>query len=175
PTTGDTPLVTADNEGAVEEAVAHLRAHGHRDIAFLAGPLDTGPVGRRRQVWQAAAGSRAVLLRSDYSRAAADALIRRLAAADTVPHALIAATDEQAIGLLSGACAAGLPVPGRVAVIGLDGTPDSAHTAPSLTVTGQPLESMARQAVDLLFDRAAPSLASRAALVRRRSCGCEEG
>ncbi|MFB4274470.1 LacI family DNA-binding transcriptional regulator [Nonomuraea sp. MTCD27] len=174
-TTGDTPLVTADNEQAVREALAHLRAHGHRDVAFLAGPQDTGPVGRRREVWQAAAGSSAVLLRSDYSRAAADVLIRRLAAADAVPRALIAATDEQAIGVLSGAYAAGLPVPGRLAVIALDGTPDGAHTAPSLTVTGQPLQAMAQQAVDLLFDPATPSLPARAALVRRRSCGCEEG
>ncbi|MFC4121729.1 LacI family DNA-binding transcriptional regulator [Nonomuraea zeae] len=174
PTSGETPLVTADNGQAVEEALAHLRAHGHHDVAFLAGPQDTGPVGRRRQVWQEAAGSEAVLLRSDYSRAAADALIRRLAAADAVPRALIAATDEQAIGVLSGACAAGLPVPGRIAVIGLDGTPDSAHTAPALTVTGQPLRAMAQQAVDLLFDRATPAPPARAALIRRRSCGCEE-
>ncbi|MGP4101661.1 LacI family DNA-binding transcriptional regulator [Nonomuraea sp. KM90] len=174
-TTGDAPLVTADNEQAVREALAHLRAHGHRDVAFLAGPQDTGPVGRRREVWRAAAGSSAVLLRSDYSRAAADVLIRRLAAADAVPRALIAATDEQAIGVLSGAYAAGLPVPGRLAVIALDGTPDGAHTAPSLTVTGQPLQAMAQQAVDLLFDPATPSLPARAALVRRRSCGCEEG
>ncbi|MEV4173328.1 LacI family DNA-binding transcriptional regulator [Nonomuraea sp. NPDC049709] len=174
-TAGGTPLVTADNEQAVREALAHLRAHGHRDVAFLAGPQDTGPVGRRREIWQAAAGSSAVLLRSDYSRAAADALIRRLAAADAVPRALIAATDEQAIGVLSGAYAADLAVPGRLAVIALDGTPDGAHTAPSLTVTAQPLQAMAQRAVDLLFDPATPPLPARAVLVRRRSCGCEEG
>ncbi|MGW4798522.1 LacI family DNA-binding transcriptional regulator [Nonomuraea sp. NPDC004297] len=174
PATGDTPLVTADNEHAVRAALAHLRAHGHRDIAFLAGPRDTGPVGRRREVWESAAGPGAALLRCAYSRAEADALIRRLAARDAVPRALIAATDEQAIGVLSGACAAGIPVPGRIAVIGLDGTPDSAHTAPSLTVTGQPLEAMARQAVDLLLGRAAPAPLPPATLVTRRSCGCAE-
>ncbi|UBU11378.1 LacI family DNA-binding transcriptional regulator [Nonomuraea gerenzanensis] len=173
PAAGPTPLVTADNERAVREAVAHLRAHGHRDVAFLAGPQDTGPVGRRREVWQEATGGRGALLRSAYSRAAADTLIRTLAARDAVPHALIAATDEQAIGVLSGACAAGLPVPRRVAVIGLDGTPDSAHTAPSLTVAGQPLEPMARQAVDLLFDSTATAPSLGAALVTRRSCGCD--
>ncbi|MFD0471178.1 LacI family DNA-binding transcriptional regulator [Nonomuraea thailandensis] len=230
PVYGDTPVVTADNEGAVQEAVAHLRAHGHRDIAFLAGPQDTGPVGRRREAWQEATGGRGMLLRSGYSRAAADVLIRDLVATGAVPSAVIAATDEQAIGLLSGACATGLPVPGRMgsaglpgpggmgatglrdpggmaaiglrdpggtgaaglpgpsdagaaglpvaggmAVIGLDGTPDSAYTAPSLTVTGQPLAEMARQAVDLLLDGAAPAYTPSASLVRRRSCGCGEG
>ncbi|MCK2217034.1 LacI family transcriptional regulator [Actinomadura sp. ATCC 31491] len=174
PAAGQTPVVAADNEHAVEEAVAHLRAHGHRDVAFLAGPRDTGPVGRRRQVWRAATGDGGTLLRSGYSRAEADALIRRLAATGDVPRALVAATDEQAIGVLSGACAAGLPVPGRVAVVSLDGSPDSAHTAPALTVTGQPLETMARQAVDLLFTPSASPAAPRAPLIRRRSCGCEE-
>ncbi|GAA2205959.1 LacI family DNA-binding transcriptional regulator [Nonomuraea monospora] len=173
PASGQTPVVAADNEHAVEEAVAHLRAHGHHDVAFLAGPHDLGPVGRRRESWQAAAGAGGTLLRSGYSRAEADALIRRLAATDAVPRALIAATDEQAIGVLSGASAAGLPVPDGVAVVSLDGTPDSAHTAPSLTVTGQPLESMARQAVDLLFDPTGPVTAPHAPLIVRRSCGCE--
>jgi LacI family transcriptional regulator len=173
PATGDTPLVTADNGQAVREAVAHLRQHGHQDIAFLAGPQDTGPVGRRREVWQAATGGRGVLLRSGYARAEAD--MRQLAATGEVPRAVIAATDEQAIGLLSGACATGLPVPGGMAVISLDGTPDSAYTAPSLTATGQPLAAMARQAVDLLLDSASPPYSPSAALVRRRSCGCEDG
>ncbi|MGW3350206.1 LacI family DNA-binding transcriptional regulator [Nonomuraea rubra] len=174
PAAGDTPLVTADNGQAVREAVAHLREHGHRDIAFLAGPQDTGPVGRRREVWEAATGGRGVLLRSGYARAAADTLIRWLVSTGDVPDAVIAATDEQAIGLLSGACATGLSVPGRMAVMGLDGTPDSAYTAPSLTVTGQPLAAMARQAVDLLLDGAAPQYAPSAPLIRRRSCGCED-
>ncbi|AQZ69569.1 LacI family transcriptional regulator [[Actinomadura] parvosata subsp. kistnae] len=174
PADGETPLVTADNAGAVREAVAHLREHGHDDIAFLAGPQDIGPVGRRREIWQEAVEGRGTLLRSAYSRAEADALIRSLAAAGAVPSAVIAATDEQAIGVLSGACAAGLPVPGRLAVVGLDGTPDSAHTAPTLTVAGQPLETMARQAVDLLLDPATPHPPTVATLVRRRSCGCAD-
>ncbi|MFI6391063.1 LacI family DNA-binding transcriptional regulator [Nonomuraea sp. NPDC050540] len=173
PAADSAPLVAADNEHAVREAVAHLRAHGHHDPAFLAGPHDTGPVGLRRRTWQDGAAPGAVPLRSAYSRADADALTRRLIAAGAMPRALITATDEQAVGVLSGACAAGLAVPDDLAVISLDGTSDSAHTAPALTVTRQPLAAMAGQAVALLFDRAAPAPASRATLLARRSCGCD--
>ncbi|MGW4956307.1 LacI family DNA-binding transcriptional regulator [Nonomuraea sp. NPDC004186] len=168
------PVAAADNQDAVREAVAHLRGHGHRHIAFLAGPDDEGPVGVRRAAWQAAVPG-AELLRCDYSRAAADALTRRLADAGTLPPALVTATDEQAIGVLSGAWARGVAVPDRLAVISLDGTPESAHTAPALTVTEQPLQAMAEQAVALLFDEAAAPLATRAALIPRRSCGCGGG
>ncbi|MCX5426313.1 LacI family transcriptional regulator [Streptomyces sp. NBC_00257] len=174
PEGGQAPAVTADNEDAVQQAVAHLRGHGHTRIAFLAGPRDAGPVGRRRATWETAlAGTGAPLLRCEYSRAAAAALTGQLISDGSVPAALITATDEQAIGVLAAARAHRLAVPERLAVISLDGTPDSAYTAPALTVTQQPLESMAAQAVDLLLggEAAAPPALS-APLVIRGSCGC---
>ncbi|MFD3423047.1 LacI family DNA-binding transcriptional regulator [Streptomyces decoyicus] len=173
PEEGQAPAVTADNEAAVQQAVTHLRSHGHTRIAFLAGPHDAGPVGRRRAVWETAlAGTEAHLLRCDYSRAAAAALTQRLIADGTMPPALITATDEQAMGVLAGARAGALPVPDRLAVISLDGTPDSAYTAPSLTVTEQPLQAMAQQAVDLLLNGTSPQPPAPASLVLRHSCGC---
>ncbi|OKH98876.1 transcriptional regulator [Streptomyces sp. CB02923] len=173
PEDGRAPAVTADNEAAVQQAVAHLRSHGHTSIAFLAGPHDAGPVGRRRATWETAlAGTDAPLLRCEYSRAAAAALTERLIGEGAMPPALITATDEQAIGVLAGARAHGLPVPDRLAVISLDGTPDSAYTAPALTVTEQPLHAMAQQAVGLLLNGTSPQLPARASLVLRQSCGC---
>ncbi|WP_091094156.1 LacI family DNA-binding transcriptional regulator [Nonomuraea wenchangensis] len=174
PDGGRAPLVEADNQHAAQEAVEHLRGHGHARIAFLSGTHDGGPVGRRRAAWQALAGDDpdALLLRCAYTRADADVLIRRLADDDAVPRALITATDEQAIGILSGAWASGIAVPDELALISLDGTPESAHTAPALTVTRQPLRAMAEHAVELVFDPAFHAPAARAPLVVRRSCGC---
>ncbi|MEV0618241.1 LacI family DNA-binding transcriptional regulator [Nonomuraea sp. NPDC050404] len=176
PAGGRARVVAADNHHAVHEAVAHLRGHGHRHIAFLSGPDDGGPVGLRRAAWSAAVAGDpgSVLLRCDYSRAAADALTRRLAGEGALPRALVAATDEQAIGVLSGAWSRGLDVPGGIALISLDGTPESAHTAPALTATRQPLRAMAEQAVGLLFDDASRAPAARAPLAVRRSCGCQK-
>ncbi|MEU7749725.1 LacI family DNA-binding transcriptional regulator [Nonomuraea sp. NPDC049158] len=171
---GHGQVVAADNQAAVREAVGHLRRHGHRSLAFLSGPTDEGPVGVRREAWAAAVSGDpdAVLLRCDYSRGAADALTRHLIAKGAMPRALITATDEHAIGVLSGAWARGLAVPDRLALISLDGTPESAHTAPALTVTQQPLRAMAEQAIELLFGDISEALAAHAPLVVRRSCGC---
>ncbi|AZM47155.1 LacI family transcriptional regulator [Streptomyces sp. WAC 06738] len=171
--------VTADDDAAVRQAVAHLRAHGHADIAFLAGPQDAGPVGRRRAVWEAAVagagGSRPLLLRCAYSRAAAADLTGRLIGEGTMPAALVTATDEQAIGVLAGARAHGVPVPERLAVVSLDGTPDAAYTAPALTATEQPLRTMAQRAVDLLLNGTTEEPPATATLVPRLSCGCGPG
>ncbi len=173
PEHGRAPALSADNGAAVQQAVSHLRGHGHTRIAFLAGPHDAGPVGRRRIAWETAlAGTEAPLLRCEYARAAAAALTQRLVGEGAMPPALITATDEQAIGVLAGARAHGLAVPDRLAVISLDGTPDTAYTAPALTVTEQPLHAMARQAIDLLLNDAAPQPPARASLIPRQSCGC---
>ncbi|MCG5217906.1 LacI family DNA-binding transcriptional regulator [Streptosporangium sp. KLBMP 9127] len=195
PAEARTPLVAADNATAVRSAVEHLRRHGHQHIAFLAGPDDAGPVGERRRAWHEALTSRPgpapdaadeqapvllrsadeqapVLLRCDYSRASAAALVHRLAAEDRLPRALIIATDEQAIGILAGASAIGLRIPEQLAVISLDGTPESAYTAPALSATRQPLEAMAHHAVNLLFVPTAEPFLPHAPLIPRRSCGC---
>lgn len=175
PGTGRTPAVAADNDAAVQQAVTHLRAHGHSDIAFLAGLHDMGPVGERLAAWEHATGGHGTLLRCDYARAAADALIRHLASTGTSPSALVTATDEQAIGVLAGSCAAGLSLPGDLAVVSLDGSPDSAHTAPALTVTEQPLHAMAERAVATLVNGEPSGPVAPASLVLRHSCGCTDG
>lgn len=172
PTHASAPTIAADNNASVRAAIAHLQAHGHTQIGFLAGPgpSDQGPVAERHAAWRSAVGVEAPLLRSDYTRAAADALTRHLIGKDALPAALITATDEQAIGVLAGAAACGRPIPGKLAVISLDGTPDSAYTAPPLTVIAQPLRKMAEQAVNLLFDADTPDSNLKGVLIERRSC-----
>ncbi|WP_406192196.1 LacI family transcriptional regulator [Kitasatospora sp. NBC_01560] len=174
-----TPAVAADNDTAVRAAVAHLRdTHGLHEIAFLAGPRDSGPVGLRREAWRSSTADledEPLLLRCDYTRAAAAELIAALAADGRLPRALIAATDEQAIGILAATFAAGVRVPEDLAVISLDGAPESAYTAPALTVTSQPLKAMAERAVALLLGEATRPYTPSADLVVRGSCGCAAG
>lgn len=163
-----TRLIAADNRAAVTTAVAHLRAHGHDQIDLLAGPRgDDGPFATRVAAWRSAATGR--LLHCACSRAAAVELIGGLA---NVPRALVTASDEHAIGVLAAAYAAGIDVPGRLAVISCDGTPDAEFTAPALTATEQPLDLIARQAVRQLLGEPGKPEPIRARLVTRRSCGC---
>jgi LacI family transcriptional regulator len=169
----EAPAVHADNDQSVREAIEHLVAHGHQQVGLLAGPDDSGPVGTRRQVWSDHPNAEpAWLMRCDYSRAAAADLTAAAVADRTLPPALLVATDEQAIGVLSGVQEAGLHVPRDVALISLDGTPESAYTVPALTVTKQPIDAMAARAVALLLGETPIESPLAAVLVRRRSCGC---
>ncbi|MEO3872123.1 LacI family DNA-binding transcriptional regulator [Nonomuraea sp. B12E4] len=163
-----TTLVAADNEAGVAAAVAHLREHGHARIDFLAGPTDEGPVGDRVAAWRAT-GVPGELLRSAFGRAAAARLVAGLG---TVPRALVVATDEQAVGVLAACGAAGVDVPGRLALISCDGSPETAFTVPPLTAVEQPLAEMARQSVRHLLGEPVPGGTPAATLTVRRSCGC---
>lgn len=164
-------LVAADDRAAVHAALEHLRGHGHERIAFLAGPADDGPVAERMRAWResSAAGE---LLRCGYARGSAARLTAGLAARGELPRALLAATDEQAVGVLAAAAAAGVEVPERMAVAACDGTPDAAFTVPSLTAVEQPFEEVAEQAVAVLLGGEEPGELPRGRLITRRSCGC---
>ncbi|WP_017974917.1 LacI family DNA-binding transcriptional regulator [Actinopolyspora halophila] len=167
-------LVAADNTAAVRHAVDHLRSHGHDQVAFLSGPGDDGPVGQRLAAWRSAAAG-TTLLRSDFSRADAAELIAHHATRATLPRALVTATDEQAIGVLTAASRHGVAIPDDLAVISCDGTPESAYTAPALTVTEQPLHQMALRAASIILGDSDADIPAAARLVPRRSCGCRTG
>ncbi|RLP77499.1 LacI family transcriptional regulator [Mycetocola tolaasinivorans] len=165
-------MIAADNEDAVVTAVEHLRGHGHTDIRMIAGIEDRGPVGERVSAWRRAIGDpSAEPLRSTYSNAGAAELARELMDAGTLPAAIIAATDEQAIGLLAAAYERGVRIPEDLAVISLDGSPATEFTAPPLTVLHQPTALMAQMAVRAMTGAPHKTLIP-AELIVRSSCGC---
>jgi LacI family repressor for deo operon, udp, cdd, tsx, nupC, and nupG len=122
-----------DDVGAARGAVDHLIADGRRRIALIGGDTDdpmafTPPLHRRdgyRDALQAAGLPIEPELEHlgyftvEGGRAAA----RRLLAQDEPPDAIFAESDEMAYGALREIHAAGLSVPGDIAVIGFDDQP----------------------------------------------------
>jgi DNA-binding LacI/PurR family transcriptional regulator len=68
------------------------------------------------------------------------------------PTAVFAANDEQALGVVEAARAAGLSVPDDLSVVGFDDLPAAHRSAPALTTVRQPLAAMGRQAGWMLAD-----------------------
>ncbi|NEE00885.1 LacI family transcriptional regulator [Phytoactinopolyspora halotolerans] len=66
---------------------------------------------------------------------------------------LICVNDEVALGALASLAAAGVDVPGQVAVVGYDNLDDGWFSTPSLTTIDPGREPLARAALDLLADR----------------------
>ncbi len=178
PTGARGPLVRGDDRRGGRLATEHLLALGHRTVSCLAGLEGTGPVADRVLGWADALGGteRLPTLRSAYHRAEAARVVTPWLATLHGPAALFVATDEQAIGVLAAAHAAGVRVPHDLAVVSFDGTAAGAFTAPSLTSVALPMPAIAAAAVDLCQqlargDTTGADQVMSVELVVRRSCG----
>ncbi|MBC2670109.1 LacI family DNA-binding transcriptional regulator [Novosphingobium piscinae] len=150
------PHVVIDNHGAARTAVAHLIATGCRRIATITGPLDNllcqdRLAGYRAEL--AAAGlpqDPALVAEGDFSLGSGRAAMLRLLAGADRPDAVFCASDQMAIGALQAIAAAGLAVPGDIAVVGFDDLPFGAFTVPPLTTIRQPTAAIGATAMRML-------------------------
>ncbi|MBX3030287.1 MAG: LacI family DNA-binding transcriptional regulator [Chloroflexi bacterium] len=124
------PHVVGDDIRGGEAATRHLLGLGHRRIAFLGDQFDD-PFGftssRHRAIgYERAMRAAGVDVRPGHialgahSRYEARELAGRLLALDDRPTAVFAASDTQALGVISAAHEAGLRVPDDLSVIGYD-------------------------------------------------------
>jgi DNA-binding LacI/PurR family transcriptional regulator len=159
PATAVDVVRAADDQG-VAQAVGHLAALGHRDIAFVDGGRGPVATDRRRGYRQA---MRELGL-AGYLRiipgGAGEGAGRRAAAAlfggggaGAAPTAVVASDDRCAVGLLDDLARRGLPVPGVFSVVGYDDSPLARLAHVDLTTVSQGARQQAEQAVALAVDR----------------------
>ncbi|MEI4273564.1 LacI family DNA-binding transcriptional regulator [Klenkia sp. LSe6-5] len=149
--------VSMDVEVGARELARHLAGLGHRRVLHLGTPRPWSTFAQRRDAFTAellALAPGAVVLddRCDIDLAAgvqlaADHAQRWLADGVT---AVVAATDLQAIGVLAGLAAAGVPVPGRLSVAAFDDIPFAAVATPPLTTVALPARELGRRGAVLL-------------------------
>jgi DNA-binding LacI/PurR family transcriptional regulator len=157
------PLVGIDDEGGAASVVRHLTELGHRRLSVVTMPLQadgrSGPadlrrqrsatyqVMRRRLAGAAGAAEAAGLpwtevpvleCTANDPDLAARAVTDLLARPDR-PTAVVALSDQLALGVLRAAATLGLAVPGELSVTGFDDSPAAAAARPPLTTVAQPL------------------------------------
>ncbi|MFP7761758.1 substrate-binding domain-containing protein [Marisediminicola sp. LYQ85] len=120
-----------------ELAMRHLLDLGHERIVHVTGPLDW-PAARIRartydELLRQGGLTPAPWLEGDWSAESGYRLAQGLLAAGELPTAVFAGNDQMALGILHALAEAGVAVPGRVSVIGMDDSPDAAYYSPSLT------------------------------------------
>jgi alanine racemase len=162
------PSVNVDDEGGAHSAADYLIAQGHRDIALLTFETDyntTHPdkvygVGAQRlQGYKRAFEERDVpwqdqrLIPTVASRRAGEEAFIALWEQGARPTAILAVADIIAVGVMQAAAAAGVRIPGDLAVIGFDNIPESAWTAPPLTTVHQPIVEKGEAAAQTLLAR----------------------
>ena len=158
--------------------VEHLIVeHGHRDIAFLAGSPVTE---EREEGWRQALRAHNLpdgpLIRTDYGLDGGYQAARVLLDRPDRPRAAFVSSDLQAYGALHAFHEAGLRIPQDIAVVSFDGTSESAHTWPPLTLVRQPVAAMAEAAITGILNDSPPRHELfDMELIVRRSCGCAPG
>jgi DNA-binding LacI/PurR family transcriptional regulator len=171
-----TPGVGIDDRGAARAAAEHLLELGHRRIAIAALPLSPdgyeGPAGRERQAAaryycnrERLAGLRDAFVAADVDwatvpieeraphgraagRRAATALLER----PERPTAILAMSDELAVGALQAAEANGIAVPRDLSIVGFDDTPAASEARPPLSTIAQPHRTKGETAARMLLE-----------------------
>ncbi|RKS75466.1 LacI family transcriptional regulator [Motilibacter peucedani] len=151
--------VSVDDVRGGSLALEHLLSRGHTRTAFVGGPLDVPQVidryrGATRAV-EAQTGATLSLtetsgLTVEDGRRAGELLAAM--PASRRPTAAFCANDLIALGLLQAMTAAGLRVPGDLAIVGYDDIYYAAAAAVPLTSVRQPRELLGRTAAELLLE-----------------------
>ena len=183
--TGETgPTISADNEGGIHQAVAHLANHGHRQIAFIAGdPDDKGDSETRLQAYHSALAKHkletqpALITYGWHTFSGGYEAAERIIKSGVSFTALISSDDNSAVGAMQAIRDQGLQIPGDIAIIGFDDQPDAVAQIPPLASIHVPLTMIGEQALALMFDHLVEgydleSVQIPTRLVPRQSCGC---
>ena len=147
--------VGVQNRSAMQTLVAHLIAHGHKRIAFVAGQSGFSTARERTQGYKAAlkagglAYDEALLVAASTSTQAATLSTRKLFELADPPTALAAGNNLATIGAMHGLRELGLRVPDDVALVGFDDFEWADYFEPRLTVIAQPCQEIGREAASL--------------------------
>ncbi|MDT3315842.1 LacI family DNA-binding transcriptional regulator [Microbacterium sp. KSW4-11] len=144
------PMVYADDETGSRALGEHFRASGLRHPAVVAAyPHTSGPA-ERIGGFAAGYGDGPIHVQSamEYSRAAGRAAAVELLQSGRTLDSIFATSDLLALGVIDALHAAGLAVPGDVAVAGFDDSSAATQAEPALTTVHQPVSSVARVMVE---------------------------
>jgi DNA-binding LacI/PurR family transcriptional regulator len=165
------PGVNIDDEGAAREIAEHLIALGHRRFGIVLSqdePGDNAVEAQRGAVYHVEAarlaGWRTALEAGGVDWSAIpvagapgkDSDVGRVAGAKLLdraerPTAILALSDQLALGVLHAAAERGIDVPGDLSVAGFDDIPEASLSTPPLTTVHQPHHRKGSEAVRLLL------------------------
>ena len=181
--------VLVDSYQGMREAMLHLLdVHGYRRVAFIRGPQASPVAEGRHQAYLDVLQERGlfdpnlVIPPGDWSNArGAEAVKALLDQRQLRPKvdvdAIATASDLLALGALAELQARGIKIPGDIAVVGFNDSPECKTVTPPLTSVVAPFYTQGEQAVETLLAQIAgrpvpPEVNLPARLVVRQSCGC---
>ncbi len=135
-------VVASDETGAIEQAIDHLVAKGHRRIGFLAHTLDDPLPEQRLTIVRQRLATHGLALDADVTiagardRVASFTSVQALLDRPEPPTALYSASDIGAISALWATRSRGRRVPDDLAIIGTGNIDETTITTPQLSTVG---------------------------------------
>jgi len=146
-----------DYHQGVRQAVQHLAALGHRDMAFISGPMHLHSSKARqlaflesmREIGAPVKGS--WVREGNHRLEGGTACMHAILDTGDVPTAVLCSNDVTAIGVLHALAASGLRVPQDMSVVGFDDIQMARFTVPPLTTIRMSPDDLTSAAVDSLI------------------------
>jgi len=143
------PSVTFDSAAGVTQALQHLRALGHRHVAYVGGPTSSWSDAHRRRALGSVEGVEVTDVGSHRpvhqgGVAAADLAL------ETGATAILCYNDLIALGVMSRLRARGVTVPDDISVVGFDDIGAASYVSPMLTTVAIPLTRAGHEATTML-------------------------
>lgn len=150
--------VCCDHEQGIRHLVKALVNAGHERFLLLSGPTFSELANERRDIalkhLEADGLKDTAVLYGDFSYQSGRDCFAEWMAENEAPDAVICCNDMMAIGCIDEARSSyGLSVPEQVSVVGFDGFNAAGLDSYDLTTIRQPVDQMARAAVNILLER----------------------
>ena len=149
-------LLKVDYHHGIRQGVQHLAALGHRNIAFISGPMRLHSAQSRMAAFQKSLTECGIainqdwIIEGDHTLEGGIAATEKLLAGSRLPTAVMCSNDMTAIGVLHNAYRAGLRVPDDLSVIGFDDIHITGVMIPPLTSIQMSRTELACAAVNAL-------------------------
>jgi LacI family transcriptional regulator len=140
----------------IREAVQHLAALGHRQIAFISGPLQMRTAAIRRDAFRKAMAELgltvppAAMVEGKHSMESGKAAMEQLLKLADLPTAVVCSNDMTAIGVLHALDETTHQVPRDISVVGFDDIHLAQFMLPPLTTVQMSCRDLATAAVEAL-------------------------
>lgn len=144
--------ISLNNEYGGYAATNMLLEMGHRNIAYISGPLGWGDASARLAGHKRAlnqhnrAFDERLMVEGDYHEAGGGEAMNRLLQQEAPFSAVVCANDEMAAGAMDAIRARGLSIPDDISVVGFDNAPLSRYLYPKLSTVNYPVTDMGRMA-----------------------------
>jgi DNA-binding LacI/PurR family transcriptional regulator len=150
--------VVTDGCKATTKAVSYLVSLGRKHVGYIKGPQRLFSTNERFDGYKKGLAlnglpfDKALIYEADFSLKSGYLAAEHFVSSGLPIDAIMAATDLMAIGAIKAFNNLGVPVPGRVAVIGFDNISLCRIVEPSLTTIAQPINELGTSAAKIIID-----------------------